>query len=186
MMKNILRASLILLGLASMLVPVAYTQQGESACQGRLPEKLLTEIKQAFPNSKIEETGDLTSEYREMWVKAHASQCPGLTEGNYKGTDQNLFAVLLLSKEPEKPGARLVIVNPAASGSNRFKVLETVKIATASPNVIFTLPPGQYSDPEGLHKVRTRFDGIVLEQLEVGSILYYYRGGAFHKMILSE
>jgi hypothetical protein len=186
MMKNILRASLILLGLVSMFLPGACGQQGESTCQGQLPGELLTEIKQAFPNSKIEETTDLSPEYREMWVKAHSSQCPGVAEGKYKGPDQKLFAVLLLSTEREKPGVTLVFVDLAASGNKRFKVLETVKIATTGPNVIFTLPPGQYSDPEGLHKTRTRFDGVVLEQLEAGSLLYYYRAGAFHKLTLSE
>jgi hypothetical protein len=161
---------LFLLGLIVLLVGVANAQQGPSICQDRLPEKLRSEITKKFPSSKIEGTSDLAPEYREMWVKAHSSDCPGVAVGKYKGGGRSLFAVLLVSTDPDKPGAKLLVVDPA-SGSR---------------NVIYTLPPGAYADPEGGQKVRIPYDGVVLEQLEVGSILYYYRAGSFHKLILSE
>jgi hypothetical protein len=178
------RLRLFLLGLIVLLVGVANAQQGPSTCQDRLPEKLRSEITKKFRSSKIEETSDLAPEYREMWVKAHSSDCPGVAVGKYKGAGRSLFGVLLVSTDPAKPGAKLLVVDPASG--NRFLVLETVGIATASPNVIYTLPPGAYADPEGGQKVRIPYDGVVLEQLEVGSILYYYRAGTFHKLILSE
>jgi len=178
------RRCLFLLVLIVLLVGVANAQHGPSMCQDRLPEKLRSEITRKFPSSKIEETSDLAPEYREMWVKSHSSDCPGVAAGNYKGAGRSLFAVLLVSSDHDKPGAQLLVIDPTSS--SRFLVLETVRIATASPNVIYTLPPGAYADPEGGQKVRIPYDGVVLEQLEVGSILYYYRAGSFHKLILSE
>ena len=178
------RQRLFLLGLMVFFVGVANAQQGPSICQDRLPEKLRSEITKKFPSSKIEETSDLSPEYREMWVKAHSSDCPGVAVGKYKGAGRSLFAVLLVSTDPNKPETKLLVVDPASS--SRFLVLETVRVATTSPNVVYTLPPGAYADPEGDQKARIPYDGVVLEQLEVGSILYYYRAGTFHKLILSE
>jgi hypothetical protein len=180
-------ANYLFLFLLGAVASLAWGQQVSSACrQDGLSEKVQGEIAERFPNTKIEDISDLASEYRAMWLKAHASECPGIATGRYKGGNVDLFAILVLSTDRGKPGVKLLLVNPAARVGERVKVLDTVQIPTSTPNVIYTLPPGVYSDAEGTEKVRIPYDGVVLEQLEVGSILYYYRNGALKKLILSE
>lgn len=51
---------------------------------------------------------------------------------------------------------------------------------------VSSTPPGTYSGAESSPTVELKMDGIVVEALEAGSIIYYWSNGRFKKIIASE
>jgi hypothetical protein len=160
----------------------------DTSCVLNVPAvKLVVEhIAKQFPSWRIQTLSDFSVEYQDMWKKKHPQECPGFTSGHYLTKTKLTYAALLIPSDSRKPGYKLVLISQSRAGKTFSSVLENVNGVTSTPNVIYTLPPGKYSDAETVDKVTVHSDVLVLEQLEAGSVLYYYRNGRFKKLIISE
>jgi hypothetical protein len=56
----------------------------------------------------------------------------------------------------------------------------------ASISVIKKMPPGKYTDAEGIKRVITKYDSVILTALEKGTVQYYWSGKDFQNIVTSE
>jgi hypothetical protein len=52
--------------------------------------------------------------------------------------------------------------------------------------VISIAPPGKYSDFEGVKSVEVKLNGIYVVWLEKGAQLFYWSGGRYHRLQISD
>lgn len=181
-----MRFKLVVGGTLVVLLSLLVSAQ-DDPCSGVLLKAVADKISERFPDWTAQGLSDLPAEYRNMWVKAHPKECPGIAVGRYTSKAENSYATLLLSKK-NTPGYKIVVLKSDTSGPAALRVLEEVNAETGTPSVIYRVDPGIYSDAERTERKKISFDGLVLEQLEAGSVLYYYvpKIGKFKTLIISE
>ncbi len=152
-----------------------------------VPKAVRQALTATFPSWRVMRTADLEDPYhRELWLKAHAKECPGIAIGRFATRVAHSFAVLLIPTDPGKPGYKLVVFSTTQQGRVRAVVMEEVDYPIARSQVISRLPPGRYFNAERTRSVRLTLDGILIEQMEVGASLYYWSGGAYQRLAVSE
>jgi hypothetical protein len=142
-------------------------------------------LEKGYASWRYERVSDLPEEYQKMWTTHNPKDCPGFAAGHFINLENLSYAVLLISGSGQSVSSKLLVVNRTKKGTYAATVLTEEK-TTQHYEVVSRVPPGAYSDPEGGSSVRLRLDGVLLEALEVGSTLYYWRNGRFHSLVLSE
>ncbi len=176
---------LISLGMGCLLS--ANAEEVRDACaQIALPSGVQKALRTKFPGWKIESVSDLHPHYRDLWLKAHPSQCPGIAIGHFQNKAEFSYAVLLVPTDKNTHGYKLVVVSGDPQGRYEPKILESWRKPLTSDVVINRVPPGEYSDPEDDQRVRLTLDSIHFEQMEVGGALFFWRGGRYRKLIVSD
>ncbi len=162
-------------------------EQTSDPCAGdRLPRKVLIILEEEYSDWRVEHLGDLDSYSRQLWIKAHPKDCPGIAVGYFCSRGRRAYAVLLIPRQKGKTGYRLVAICRDAQGRYSTQMLEEDKSSLPGSDVVSAVPPGDYSDPEGTTRVRLTVDAIQAERLEAGAVLYYWKNGRFCKLIVSE
>ena len=68
------------------------------------------------------------------------------------------------------------MISKTKQGAYRDRVLGQTD-ERAPPCVIYSVPPEEYTDAFETESVRLRLDGIQVEQMEAGSMLFYWKEG---------
>lgn len=162
--------------------------QGDDPCaQVNLPAPVIELLKTKFSDWRPKQVSDLDADDRELWVKAHAKECPGTIVGQFESKDRLAYTVLLLPKSRPTGGYQLVVFNKGRTGDNYdWKVLDHADGQTYTGLVISKALPGKYSDFAGRKSIQTRLDGVYVEWIEKGANLYYWSAGRYHKLQVSE
>jgi hypothetical protein len=133
---------------------------------------------------KIVETSDLAADDRDLWRASRGSECPGIATGKFRTPTGVAYAILLAREEAGRRRERLVVVESRPDGRYRSEVLREDRADTAW--VIWKGPPATYRSADRSTEVTIALDGIVLEKLEAGAILYYWARGRYRSLIISE
>jgi hypothetical protein len=67
-----------------------------------------------------------------------------------------------------------------------WRLLDHADGETYSGMVISKAEPGKYSDVEGTKSIQTKLDGVYLEWMEKGAVLYYWSAGRYHRLRVSD
>ena len=162
-------------------------QSSDPCAEVNLPVQVIELLKVNFPDWRPKSTLDLENDDRQLWLKAHAKECPGAVIGQFERTDRPAFAVLLVPKSDSNGGYRLLVFSKGSSGNTyRWKVLDHADGKTYSGLVISKALPGKYSDFASRTSIQTTLDGIYLEWIEKGADLFYWSAGRYHKLQVSE
>jgi len=130
-------------------VAAAAPQNGE--CD--LPRALQPEIASKYPGLKLVTLSDLQEDDREFFQKDHGNSCPGLVKVDFYGDAKPTLALVLISKESSK-----LIVARQVGENWRTTVLGK---GGASVPVVWSLPPGKYTDVYGQKSIRATRPVIV-------------------------
>lgn len=84
----------------------------------------------------------------------------------------------------------MVFSKDAKGDSYSWKLLNQVEghkdQIESSGLVISRVPPGKYSDSLNTRSIHTALDGILLEWMQAGADLFYWSGGRYQKLNVSE
>ena len=105
--------------------------------------------------------------------------------GHYERRSELSYAFSLKPRDPRKTGWQLIVIGRTAQGTYRDRVLGQTE-ERVPPYVIYTVPPEEYTDAFETESVRLKLDGIQVEQLEAGGMLFYWRDGQYRSLILAE
>lgn len=99
--------------------------------------------------------------------KEHTDSCPGLVKVDFYGDGRPTLALVLLSKQ----NSELVVAHQVGEKWN------TTVLGTGGPSapVVWSLPPGEYTDVNGAKKIRTARPVIVFFEYEAWGILTHGR-----------
>jgi hypothetical protein len=151
-----------------------------------LPQFVRVVMKSKIPSWRVVKIDDLDQRYQDLWRQAHPAECPGFTWGFFESKTRLSYAVLLIPQGSPKPGYRLIVVSKTKKGGVAVRVLERIDDPATSQYVIAKLPPGKYDNIYETLSVKIELDGIQMELLEVGAILFYWKAGRFQELIISE
>ena len=52
--------------------------------------------------------------------------------------------------------------------------------------MIYTVPPEEYTDAFETESVRLRLDGLQVEQMESGAVIFYWKDGQYKSLIIAQ
>jgi hypothetical protein len=158
-----------------------FVQVTAAAPQNRecdLPRDLQPEIASKYPGLKLATLSDLQEDDRGFFQKDHGNSCPGLVKVDFYGDGKPTLALVLISKE----SSQLIVAHQV--GENwRTTVLGK---GGASVPVVWSLPPGKYTDVYGQKSIRATRPVIVFYAYESWGILYAWTGNAVNKIWIAD
>lgn len=165
---------------AILLLSLASSSTLAVPCDARELSDLRADVRNRFKNWKIVTTETLSVEDASQWQSKWGDECPGIASGNFDGSGQIQYAVLLISTRAtpdslstlRSRGFRLIHVKN--DGRLRYRNID--RSPTAMVPVVRCLPPGEYKyfrfGSDERSTLMTRFDTVLLEMLESSSYLY--------------
>ena len=129
---------------------------------------------------------DLPKPHQRMWRRSlNQFDCPGIAMGHFERKNELAYAFSLKPRDYRQGGWRLVVISKTTQGAYRDRVLGQID-ERVPPYVIYSVPPEEYTDAFETESVRLRLDGIQVEQMEAGAMLFYWKEGQYRSMILAE
>jgi hypothetical protein len=129
---------------------------------------------------------DLPKPHQRMWRRSlNRFDCPGIAMGHFERKQELSYAFSMKPRDPRQTGWRLVVVSKTARGSYRDRVLAQTD-ERVPPYVIYVVPPEEYTDAFETESVTLRLDGLQVEQMEAGAMLFYWKEGQYRSLILEE
>jgi hypothetical protein len=173
--------------LALISVLSARAQTSDPCAETRLPRSVNELIRARFPGWRREQASDLSSDDRQLWLKAHVNDCPGIAIGHFESRDRLTYALFLVRPADVENGYKLLVFDKMPNGDAYIlKLTEQANGPTYDGVVIVTAPPGHYSDYEHTRiSVTTKLDGFYLEFIEKGALFYYWSGRRYRTVRVS-
>ena len=121
-----------------------------------------------------------------MWRRSlNRFDCPGIAMGHFERKSELSYAFSMKPRNPRQTGWRLVVISKTRQGAYRGGVLGQTD-ERVPPYVIYAVPPEEYTDAFETESVKLRLDGLQVEQMEAGAMLFYWKEGQYRSLILSE
>ncbi len=173
--------------LALMAVVSGGAQTSNPCAESGLPSPVNDLIRGRFPGWRPEQLSDLRSDDRQLWLKAHVNDCPGIAIGHFETTDRFTYAVFLVRPSDPTNGYKVLVFDEIPHGNAYIlKLVEQANGPTYGGVAIETAPPGHYSDYEDARiSVTTKLEGFYLEFIERGALLYYWSGRRYRTVRVS-
>jgi hypothetical protein len=181
---------IVVLAVVLCVASPAFAHAASGECNTRaLPAGISRLLDSEFKGFRVQTLEDLDPYDRDLWTKSKLQACPGIATGRFLSADVENFALLLVPKASTLKGYEVVVF--ASSGreqNSQFRplVVEREKEQSASNLVIYGLAPGVYADPEHVHRIQLRLDGLQLEKMEVSTTIYFWQGGYFSHLVTSQ
>jgi hypothetical protein len=171
---------------AAWLLPLAARASADCSATV-LPSAASELLKVKFPSWRPKQLSDLDPDDRQLWLKAHDKQCPGVAVGHFENAEETGYAVLLVPGEKPTGGYKLVVLSTSKSGQGyTANILDQAEGETYSGLVMSVAGPGKFSDFESTKSVQLKLDSIYLEWIEKGAQLFYWSGGRYRKLQVSD
>ena len=190
-MRMLLVAALIF-GLTNPIYPrvvLALLSQTPSQCsESVLPVEIKLMLSDKFPIWRPKQLSDMDAGDQQLWLKgADVKECPGVTIGHFESANELSYAILLVPQSNPSGGHMIVVFSKDATKHGyTSRLLDRAQGHTYSGLVISKAPPGKYEDWENTKSVQIKMDGLYVEWMEKGAILYYWAGGRYHKLQTSD
>jgi hypothetical protein len=172
------------------LVPtqISPTQNAAACDESALPASVRDLLNAKFSEWRPKQVSDMDADDQHLWLTAvHAKECLGIAVGHFETADELSYAILLVPKSNPGGGHKVVVVSKGGPKSAyTWKLLDHGDGQTYSGLVISKAAPGKYSDWENNKSIRLKLDGIQVEWMEKGAVLYFWSEGRYRKIQVSD
>jgi len=178
---------ILLLGLflSSGLLP-SYGQNPESFCsERRFPPEIGKMVLDKFPGWRVKTNEDLDPNHQLLWQQNRFMECPGISRGHFTGFKEEDFGLMLIPDRPDRKGFKILVIS--FRGKARHPVLFVLREESNQDQerfVVYQAPKGKYSDFRLKNEIELLREGIAVEDLEMGSSLYYWNKNRFERLDL--
>jgi hypothetical protein len=149
----------------------------------KLPAALQHDIAVRYPGAKLVTLSALDADDRGFFQKDHGEACPGLTKVDFYGDGKPTLALVLIEKSDTKEKAKLVVAH-RVGGQWKTALLDTADGVPVP--VVWSQPPGHYTDIYGKKEIRATKPVVVFTGYESWSILYAWTGHRVTKIWLMD
>jgi hypothetical protein len=150
-----------------------------------LPLFIKKELIKSFPEWRVKVIADLDSMHHDVWAKVKHAESPGIITGRFKDNDTSDYVLLLVPKQKNRNDYMVVLFSKSGNGQEHdYHQIAAEKNQILERVVINKIPAGTRVGAE--EQLELKNDGIQVEDLEVGSIIYYWFFGHFNKVIESD
>jgi len=152
-----------------------------------LPTRINELLKTKFPQWRPKQASDMSTDDQQSWLGAHEKECPGIAVGQFESADALSYAVLLVAKSEPTGGYKIVAFSRMPAGDvYALKLLDRADGETYSGRVISKADLRKYSDFDGTKSIETKLDGVYVEWIEKVAQLYYWSGGRYRTLRVSD
>ena len=153
-----------------------------------LPPQIGSELKSRFAGWRPKQLSDLDADNQRVWLESpNGKACPGIAIGHFESAKQTSYAVLLVPESRPTHGYKIVVLSKDSNEKLYVStLLEKADEETYSGLVIMKVKPGAFSDLETSQEIQTKLDGVVVEWLEKGAVLYYWSSGRYRRISISD
>ena len=187
-MRRLTESLAVLMAVGAVGVGLAAPNRPAGPCdRSHLPREVLALIQHHYPGWDIVRLKDLRADDQRLWLRHHGKLCPGIAVGSFERAGYLSYALSLFKRR--QTGYDQIFVVASKHGVHYgLRQLGSKGESAQVPylSVIYALPPGKYSRPEGEMNVTTHLDSIGLEAIEAASVMYYWRDGRYHVVVTSE
>jgi len=172
----------------SMFVPIS-TAQGPSRCSRvSLPPPVSEMLKSKFAEWRPKQLSDMEADDQQLWLNGpNGEGCPGIAIGHLESAENLSYALLLVSKSNPSGGHKIVVFSKdLTKGVYISRLLDHAEGQTYSGLVISKVGPGKYDDSERTRSAKLNLDGLLVEWMEKGALLYYWSGGRYRTLQVSD
>jgi hypothetical protein len=161
--------------------------QAQSGCADVvLPPQARLQVNKKLFEWRIKLLSDLEAYDKELWLKEHPKECPGIAVGHFEDLSQMAYGLLLIPKSTAGIGCKIVVLAKSeAEDSYSLRILDQ-ESGDDSGLVISKVPPGRYTGFDTTQAVRLNLDGLEAEWLEKSSVLYFWRNGKYQTLATSD
>ena len=116
------RALLLLVSGVIVLMSVGgmRAQSSNPCAETNLPNPVLDMIRTKFSGWRPKNVADLDAEDRELWLKPHLNDCPGIAVGHFESPDRLTHALLLVPQSNLSGGYKLVVFSKVPTETVTF------------------------------------------------------------------
>lgn len=153
-----------------------------------LPTPINDGLKAKFAQWRVKQVSDMEADEQNLWLKGpNGAACPGIAIGHFVSADSLSYAFLLVPQSDPTGGHRIVVFNKdTTKDAYTWTLLDHADGQTYSGLVISKTEPGKYNNLESAKSVRIKLDGLYVEWMEKGAVLYFWSEGRFHKIVVSD
>ncbi len=161
-------------------VPMAVGGPPNDACD--LPKDLQREIASKYPGKTVVTMSDLQEDDKGFFQADHDNSCPGLVKVDFYGDGRPTLALVLIPKGGTNQKSELVVAHEVDAS---WKI---ALLATGGPTVpvVWSLPPGKYTDVYGKKTIRATRPVIVFFEYEAWGILYAWTNNGVTKIWIAD
>jgi len=151
-----------------------------------MPKDVANIINAKYREWKLQTVKDLSDGDRKLWMKYASNSCPGIIKGHFINSKYYDYAVLLVPKNRDKKGLKIIVItrNDNNGTYTSLSVLDAME-SYSDGHVLHIMKPGTYENYEGKN-IEVKMDGIILEKIESGSIMYYWSNNKFNEIITDD
>jgi hypothetical protein len=170
------------------IVPASSGQLKNTCRTSSLPSGAKALLDSKYAGWRAKDVSDLGADDKELWLKAHPKDCPGIAIGHFEEPERLSYAVLLVPKSELKQGYKIIVLRELPTGNAyAATVLDQVDSEYSSDGLVISkVPPGKYSDFEDTASVRVKLDAVNVEWIEKGAVLYYWANGKYRTIQTSD
>jgi hypothetical protein len=143
-----------------------------------LPQSLQREIAKKYPGATVVSLQDLTNDDVKFFKHDHGNACPGLVKVNFYGDGNPTLAVVLVVKDGTKNHTRLIVAHEVGADWN----IQSIDTADGPVPVVWSQPPGKYTDVENGKVIRAAHPVFVFCGYESWAIVYSWTGEKVDKV----
>ncbi|MGC2617435.1 MAG: hypothetical protein WA414_00250 [Acidobacteriaceae bacterium] len=174
--------ALLTLGLV-LAIPAA--AQSTNPCLHALPAAADMVLQQHFPHDQIVDLSSLNAGELAAWTNHHRTDCPGIAHATVSPGMIGYAMSLVHRVSPDDAIETLVFLRQTPEGYG-ITILSSPQQSSGHTSVVSTAPPGAYRNWD-TGRTRTLHTTVILyEAIEAGITGYYFAGGTFHSIPLSE
>jgi len=183
------RGSLMLmLSLLACFVARASSTETSNVCDSSAlptPAQQLLTVK--FSQWRPKLVSDMDTDDQKIWLAARGNACPGMATGKFETADKTSYALLLVPKSNTGAGYKIIVLGKDASDdSYAWRLVDHAETPADLGLVISKVPPGKYSDWEGNKSIQLKLDGLQVEWMEQGALVYYWSRGQYRSIRVSD
>lgn len=173
----------------SAVAPAISSAQVTSSCQETVvPPPIRELLKSKFSQWRPKQITDMDADDQQLWLTgSNGKDCPGIAIGHFESAKELSYAFLLVPKSEPTGGYKVVVFAKGPTGdAYAWKLLDHADGETYSGLVISKADPGKYSDFERTKSIQNKLDGVYVEWMEKGAVLYYWSAGRYHRLQVSD
>jgi hypothetical protein len=188
-MTNRRSVALLMLLLLACFATRAGSAETSTVCDSSAlpaPAQHLLTLKFSQWRSKV--VSDMDTDDQKLWLAAwQGNACPGMVAGNFETAEKISCALLLVPKSNTRVGYKIIVLGKDASDdSYTWKLVDHAEAPADLGLVISKVPPGNYSDWQRNKSIQLKLDGLQVEWMEKGALVYYWSTGQYRRIRVSD
>lgn len=148
-----------------------------------LPESIQSSLAADYAGWRPVTPNMLESSDRQTWIESYSKECPGIIKGRFTDAGEG-YVINLLKVGGGKTRQQVVYFQEHEKEYTSRLLLKPQ--ATSIVLVIRLFAPGKYKDLISGKSLAIATDTIGLSQIGAGTVVYYWDGATFRRIVTSE